>query len=124
MRCRGRRNTISCLAVLSTVVFCLASCHPPAPPIALDGQQYRSTCVDVRGRDLRTRLEDVFGPNELAAARQIVGVDPSEAFAVRHDDYSHQCAGEDDGDRFLVHRVDLSRARIDELKEQVRGSAS
>ena len=110
--------------VALSVLFILASCDPPPPPITLDTQEYRSTCTDVGRGNLGPGLDDVLGPDELAAARRIVGVDPSEAFAVRHDDSRHQCAGEDDGDWFLVSRVDLSQARVDELKEQVRAPAS
>jgi len=105
-------------------VLALGPCDPPASPITRDSQQFDTTCVDMRRNDLGPRLQDVLGPTWLAAARRIVGVDPSEAFAVRHDDSRHQCEDEDDGDWFLVHRVDLSRVRVEGLKQHVRASVS
>jgi hypothetical protein len=67
-------------------VLVLGPCDPPHSPISRDPQRFDTMCVDVRRSDLGPRLEDVLGPSELASARRIVGVDPSEAFAVRHED--------------------------------------
>jgi hypothetical protein len=94
-----------------------------APQIAFREQEYRTTCERVTRNNLGGSLAGVTGPNELAAARRISGVEPTDAFAVRHGESHRQCPDERPNHWFLVHRVDLSRAAVEDLRRHVDAPA-
>ena len=119
---RSAKNAITSLAVLSAVVICLASCDPPEPTTTLDGQAYRTTCTAVPLSKLGGGIREVTAGPDVSGVRRIGGVDPRDAFAVAHDNPG--CPEEAPGEWLLTYRVDLSRARVDVLKERVRASLS
>lgn len=92
---RGRR-TAHLATILTVTALWLTSCDPPDPPITRGGQQYRETCTVVPRSRLDGGVAGVTAGFNVAAAPQIEGVDPGEAFAITH--HHLECPDEADGD--------------------------